>query len=183
MRWHGRRPSVVTAVVMRHVLRRVKPAVRTREEQELQPCHGVDQRAYAGNPDLGLVVARAVFTFVVRLLLLLGVEGGGICAGRCGSRLLDLRLGLGLGAGRVAASAATPPTASTGAAAVWRNRCLGGGLAVTSTTSASPWWCRFGNRGASELPETPCPDCRRSRHTSVSGSAPTPRNGSVQGYG
>ena len=31
MRWHGRRPSEVTAVVMRHVLRRVKPAVRTRE--------------------------------------------------------------------------------------------------------------------------------------------------------
>ena len=49
---------------MRHVLRRVKPAVRIREEQELQPCHGVDQRAYAGNPDLGLVVARAVLTFV-----------------------------------------------------------------------------------------------------------------------
>ena len=31
MRWHGRRPGVVTAVVVRHVLRRVKPAVRIRE--------------------------------------------------------------------------------------------------------------------------------------------------------
>ena len=61
-------------LLMRHVLRRVKPAVRIREEQELQPCHGVDQHACAGNPDLGLVVARAVLTFVVRLLLLLGVE-------------------------------------------------------------------------------------------------------------
>ena len=29
---------------------------------------------------------------------------------------------------------------------------------------------------------TPCPNCQRSRHTSVSGSAPTPRTGSVQGY-
>jgi hypothetical protein len=32
-------------LLMRHVLRRVKPAVRTREEQELQSCHGVDQHA------------------------------------------------------------------------------------------------------------------------------------------
>ena len=60
-RWHGRRPSAVTAVdlhrrsrvlLMRHVLRRVKPAVRIREEQELQSCHGVDQRASAGKPIL-----------------------------------------------------------------------------------------------------------------------------------
>ena len=29
---------------------------------------------------------------------------------------------------------------------------------------------------------TPCPNSQRSRHTSVSGSAPTPRTGSVQGY-
>ena len=29
---------------------------------------------------------------------------------------------------------------------------------------------------------TPCPNCQRSRHTSVSGSAPTPRTMSVQGY-
>jgi hypothetical protein len=112
MRWHGRRPSVVTAVVMRHVLRRVKPAVRIRKEQELQSCHGVDQRAHAGNPDLGLAVARVVLAGVVRLLLLFRFEGGGICAGRCGSRPLDLRLGLGLGAGRIAASAATPSDSS-----------------------------------------------------------------------
>ena len=137
MRWHGRRPGVVTAVVMRHVLRRVKPAVRIREEQELQSCHGVDQHASAGKPDRGLAVARVVLAGVVRLLLLFGVEGGGICAGRCGSRPLDLGLGLVLGVGRVAASAATPPTASTGTAAVWRDRCLGGGLAAASATSAS----------------------------------------------
>ena len=85
---------MVTAVVMRHVLRRVKPAVRIRKEKELQSCHGVDQHASAGNPDLGLAVARVVLAGVVQLLLLLGVEGGGICAGRCGSRLLDLRLEL-----------------------------------------------------------------------------------------
>ena len=305
---------------MRHVLRRVKPAVRIREEQELQSCHGVDQRASAGKPDRGLAVARVVLASVVRLLFLLGlkggasargdadldrsswgwswasvwggllrrrrrrrrrrrvllpcgvtgasvaallrrprrrrrrfgddggaddsfgvvlglvilehlpfgsgaprlrrlrrivglrlglggfgggvgtartrvgvlggvlgglegmhitlgrwtggragvgwlvgfvvagvgvvvvvlsglaftharpasaVKGGGICAGRCGSRPLDLGLVLGLGVGRVAASAATPPTASTGGSAVWRNRCLGGGLAAASATSAS----------------------------------------------
>ena len=123
----------------------MKPAVRIREEQELQSCHRVDQRASAGKPDRGLAVARVVLAGVVRLLFLFRVEGGGICAGRCGSRPLDLGLVLGLGVGRVAASAATPPTASTGASAVWRNRCLGGGLAAASATSASAlrrrWWC------------------------------------------
>ena len=105
MRWHGRRPGVVTAVMMRHVLRRVKPAVRIRKEKELQSCHGVDQHARAGNPDLGLAVARVVLAGVVRPLLLF--EGGSNYARRYGSRPLDLQLGLGLGAGRIAASAAT----------------------------------------------------------------------------
>ena len=93
MRWHGRRPGVVTAVVMRYVLRRVKPAVRIRKEQELQSCHGVDQRAHAGNPDLGLAVAWVVLAGVVRLLLLFRFEGGGYLRGAMFTRRRQLLFG------------------------------------------------------------------------------------------
>ena len=74
---------------MRRVLRRVKSAVRIRDEQEPPSCHGVNQHASAGKPDRDLVVARDVLAGVTRLLHLCRDEGGGVGMGRDGCRPLD----------------------------------------------------------------------------------------------
>ena len=61
--------------MVRHVLRRMKP-VRMREEQELQSCHGVDQRVSAGKPDRELAVERGVLAGVAGWSSCFGVKAG-----------------------------------------------------------------------------------------------------------